>query len=92
MTVGGTPAILNAALKTLTFTPASGYVGAASIAVSIKDMVNGLTGPAAIALTVNAVNPSQTGPTAGEFGSDSGTDGFAVDWAGLAAAVEQLYT
>ena len=55
-------------------------------------MVNGLTGPAAIALTVNAVNPSQTGPTAGEFGNDSGTDGFAVDWAGLAAAVEQLYT
>jgi hypothetical protein len=92
MTVSGSLANLNAALNGLTLTPASGYVGAASMGVSIKDMGNGMTTPAAVALTVNAASPSQTGPTAAAFGYDSGTEGFSLDWAGVAAAVETLYT
>jgi hypothetical protein len=92
MTVGGTLANLNAALNGLTFTPAAGYVGAALINVSIENMTNGLTGSAAVALTVNAVSQSHSGPMTAQFGQDSGTAGFDVNWAGLLAAVEELYT
>jgi hypothetical protein len=101
MTLSGTVAALNAALNGLTFTPTSGYVGAASIAVSMKDMGNGLTSPSNVAVMVNAVNLAEVGPSVTGFGDNgdpaSGTihgspDDFAVSWAGLAAAVEHLYT
>jgi large repetitive protein len=101
MTLSGTVAALNAALNGLTFTPTSGYVGAASIAVSMEDMGNGLTSPSNVAVTVNAVNLAEVGPSVTGFGDNGGPASgtingspadFAVSWAGLAAAVEHLYT
>jgi hypothetical protein len=86
MTVSGTLANLNAALNGLTFTPASGYVGAASLAVAIKNMGNGLTASTNVNATVAAVKQAHAGPSA--KGTPADFDDF---WAGLAAAVEELY-
>jgi hypothetical protein len=67
----------------------------------MKDMGNGLTSPSNIAVSVDAVDSAHTGPAATGFGDNMGpTSGtltgapadFAVSWAGLAAAVEKLYT
>jgi subtilase family serine protease len=59
MTISGTLTSLNNALKNLTFTPTTGYTGAASIALSYTDVGNGLTASANIAVTVG----SGAGPT-----------------------------
>jgi hypothetical protein len=91
MTVSGTVAHLNAALNGLIFTPAAGYVGAASLAMSIEDMGNGLSGPGSIGLTVNAVSEPQTNPQSAGFDEGQESAGFASSWAGFAAAVEELY-
>jgi hypothetical protein len=54
VTVTGTLAKLNADLKGLVFTPTSGYAGAASIGLSIKDLGDQLTGSATININVNS--------------------------------------
>ncbi|HET6325081.1 MAG TPA: S53 family peptidase [Planctomycetaceae bacterium] len=54
VTVTGTIARLNAALNGLVFTPTSGYAGAASIGLSIKDLGDQLTGSATINIAVNS--------------------------------------
>jgi hypothetical protein len=87
---------LNAALNGLTFTPTSGYVGSASINVSMTDMGTGLTSPGNVGVTINAVGPSQAAPSIAWLGNGNGsiygeTDNFAASWAGLAAAIETLY-
>ena len=83
MTVSGTLAHLNAALNGLTFTPAAGYVGAASLGVSLENMGNGLTGSGGVGLTVNAVTPVAPARCRPMRPTDSGEAGFDVDWAGL---------
>jgi hypothetical protein len=52
-TVSGTLARLNAALNGLVFTPTSGYIGAASFTLLLKDVGNQLTGAATVNVTVN---------------------------------------
>lgn len=86
MTISGNLAHLNLALNGLTFTPAAGYVGDASIGFSIQNMANGLSGTGSVGLTVNAVTGSST-PDISETGSAH--SGF--EWAGFAAAVDDLY-
>ncbi len=54
VTVTGTVAKLNAALNGLVFTPTSGYAGAASIGLSIKDLADQLTGSATVNIAVNS--------------------------------------
>jgi hypothetical protein len=54
VTVTGTVARLNAALNGLVFTPTSGYAGAASIGLSIKDLGDQLTGSATVNIAVNS--------------------------------------
>jgi hypothetical protein len=61
VTVTGTVAKLNAALNGLVFTPTSGYAGAASIGLSIKDLGDQLIGSATINITVNS-KPTFTMP------------------------------
>jgi hypothetical protein len=60
-----------------------------------------MTASANVNATVNAVDQAHTGPSATTFGHhsapESGTTNgtaadFTVSWAGLAAAVEELYT
>jgi hypothetical protein len=66
MTISGTLTNLNSALKSLTFTPTSGYTGAASITLTYTDAGNGLTDSAGIAVTVGsgaAVATSGGSPT-----------------------------
>jgi hypothetical protein len=72
MKVSGTLASLNAALNGLTFTPTSRYVGAASIAVSLKDAGDNLTGSATIAVTVNKVSRAVKAADAIENGGERG--------------------
>jgi hypothetical protein len=71
MTVSGTLANLNSALNGLTFTPASRFVGSASISVSVLDVGDQLTGSASIAVTVNktgraAKTASREAPSGGD--------------------------
>ncbi len=53
VTVSGTLTKLNAALKGLVFTPTSGYVGAASFTLVLKNVASQLTGSATVNITVN---------------------------------------
>jgi hypothetical protein len=86
MTISGTVAHLNAALNGLTFTPAAGFVGNASLGLSLLNVGNGLSGGSSVGLTFNAVTGSATpGPSVTNGGnSDS-------HWAGFTAAVDELY-
>jgi hypothetical protein len=61
MTISGTLTSLNNALKNLTFTPTTGYTGAASIALSYTDVGNGLPASANIAVTVGSAGPTSVG-------------------------------
>jgi hypothetical protein len=92
LTVSGTLANLNAALNGLTFTPATGYVGSASMTVRIANPTTGLSNSSSVALTVNVVNQSHQGSAAGnsEHGGEAG--GYSSDWAGLVAALDELYS
>ena len=98
MTISGTLANLNNALKNLTFTPTTGYSGAASISLSYTDVGNGLTASATIAVTVGSgaaasagganTNPQVAGAPADSSGDDL-TDSQ-TKWAGLTAALEVM--
>jgi hypothetical protein len=102
MTISGTLASLNSALKNLTFTPTTGYTGSASIALSYTDVGNSLTASANIAITVGSVgaaskggsttNPQPavvTAPTSPGSSGDETTDSD-TQWVGFAAALQTL--
>lgn len=57
VTVTGSIANLNAALNGLTYKPTSGYTGADSLAISIKDSVDNLSGSGNVSISVSASNP-----------------------------------
>jgi len=63
MTVTGTLANLNAALSGLTYKPASGYTGSATLAISLFDSVDGLSASASVAFTIINSPPSITAPS-----------------------------
>jgi hypothetical protein len=63
MTVTGTLANLNAALSGLTYKPASGYTGSATLAISLFDSVDGLSASANVAFTIINSPPSITAPS-----------------------------
>jgi len=63
MTITGTLAHLNSALKNLTFTPQAGYQGAATISLNYTDEGNSLTASATIPVTVNSNTPAVEGDT-----------------------------
>ena len=86
MTISGTVAHLNAALNGLTFTPAAGYVGNASLGFSLLNTGNGLSGGGSVGLTFNAVTGSAAQAT-----SETGSASSNSDWAGFTAAVDELY-
>jgi hypothetical protein len=95
MTITGTLANLNNALKNLTFTPLTGYVGSASIAIGYTDLGNSLTASGAIQVTVGSSGPTSRGSqpqTAGTPTSSptSTSDDSQNQWAGFSAAVEIL--
>jgi hypothetical protein len=95
MTITGTLANLNNALKNLTFTPLTGYVGSASIAIGYSDLGNSLTASGAIQVTVGSSGPTSRGSqpqTAGTPTSSptSTSDDSQNQWAGFSAAVEIL--
>jgi hypothetical protein len=102
MTITGTLTNLNNALKNLTFTPTTGYTGAASIALGYTDVGNGLTAPANIAVTVGSggaasIGGSTTSPQTAVVSSPSSADSSGdettdsdTQWAGFAAALETL--
>jgi hypothetical protein len=98
MTITGTLANLNNAIKTLTFTPTTGYTGAATIALGYTDVGNGLTASTNIAVTVGtsatvatapsrSVTPSSLSTTSS---NDEGTSDSNTQWAGFSAAMETL--
>ena len=101
MTISGTLANLNNALKGLTFTPTTGYSGSASISLAYTDLGNSLTASATINLTVGSagatsvggstVNPqvSEAATPATSASSDDATDSE-TQWAGLSAALELM--
>jgi hypothetical protein len=60
MTVVGTLANLNAAINGLKFTPTSGYSGAASLSMALKDSGDSLTASATITISVK---PAVNGPS-----------------------------
>ena len=68
LTVSGTLANLNAALNGLIFTPATGYVGNASLAVTLANPTTGLSNSSGLALTVNAVSQSHQSSVGGNSG------------------------
>jgi Putative Ig domain len=86
MTISGTVAHLNAALNGLTFTPASGFVGNASLGFSLLNMADGLSGGGSVGLTFNAVTGS-----AAEATVETGSANSNSEWAGFSAAVDELY-
>ncbi len=95
MTITGTLANLNNALKNLTFTPLTGYVGSASIAIGYTDLGSSLTASGAIQVTVGSSGPtsrSSQPQTAGTLTSppNSTSDDTQNQWAGFSAAVEVL--
>ena len=61
-TVTGTLANLNAGLNGLVYTPTSGYAGAETLSLLLKDSQDNLSGSAAVAITVNAP-PKISAPT-----------------------------
>jgi Subtilase family len=102
MTISGTLTNLNNALKNLTFTPTTGYAGAASIGLSYTDAGNGLMASATIGVTVGPSGTTVRGssPTQPEVAAttttspvdssiDDSTDSQ-TQWAGFAAAVDTL--
>jgi hypothetical protein len=102
MTISGTLANLNHALKNLTFTPTSGYTGSASIALSYTDVGNSLTASANIAITVgtgaavssggSTTSPQTAVVTSSASPGSSGPETSDIDtqWAGFAAALQTL--
>src|SRR5262249_8714498 len=84
MTISGNLAHLNPALNGLTFTPAAGYLGDASLAFSLQNVGNGLSGVGSVGLTVSAVTGSVAGDT-----SETGSAHSNSDWAGFSAAVDE---
>jgi hypothetical protein len=99
MTISGTLANLNNALKNLTFTPTTGYTGAASISLSYTDAGNGLSANATISITVGsggaaAVGGPTSGPQVAETTTSPSTLNDPTDaqtqWAGFNAAMETL--
>lgn len=92
LTVSGTLANLNAALNGLIFTPTAGYVGNASLTVTLANPTTGLSNSSGLALTVNAVSQSHEGSAGGNSGHGGEAGGYSSDWAGLVAALDELYT
>jgi subtilase family serine protease len=98
MTLTGTLTNLNNAIKTLTFTPTTGYTGSATIALGYTDVGNGLTASANIAVTVGTSAAVATGPSGSvspsslttTSSSDDGTTDSDTQWAGFSAALETL--
>src|SRR5262249_31108436 len=98
MTISGTLASLNNALKNLTFTPLTGYVGSASIALSYTDVGNSLTASASIAITVGnaatvqggSTKPQVVGSVTSPPTNSSDDSDNQTQWAGFAAALETL--
>jgi hypothetical protein len=102
MTISGTLANLNHALKNLTFTPTTGYNGSASIALSYTDAGNSLTASANIAITVgtgaavsvggSATQPARAAMTSPASPGSGGDEATASDtqWSGFMAAMELL--
>ena len=86
MTISGTVAHLNAALSGLTFTPAAGYVGNASLGFSLLNTGNGLSGGGSVGLTFNVLTGSATQST-----SETRWVGSNAEWAGFTEAVDELY-
>ncbi len=92
LTVSGTLANLNAALNGLTFTPAAGYVGNASLTVTLANPTTGLSNSSSLGLTVNAVSQSHQSSVGCNSGHGGEAGGYSSDWAGLVAALDELYT
>ena len=84
LTVSGTLANLNAALNGLTFTPATGYVGNASLTVTLANPTTGLSNSGSLALTVNAVSQSHQSSVGGNSGHGGEAGGYSrrLGWAG----------
>jgi hypothetical protein len=70
VTVTGTLTSLNKALNGLVFTPTSGYAGAASIGLLIKDLGDQLTGSATVNVAVNS-KPAFTAPASASLNENS---------------------
>ena len=95
MTITGTLANLNNAIKNLTFTPSTGYVGSATISIGYTDVGNSLTASGTIQVTVGSAGPTSRGGSTSQPQSltsspSSTTDDTDSQWAGFSAAVEVL--
>ena len=98
VTVTGSIANLNAALNGLTYKPTSGYTGADSLAISIKDSVDNLSGSGNVSISVSASNPpSISAPTSAKaqigypivFSTANG-DGIVITDSSAGGNVEEL--
>ncbi len=106
MTLSGTLAALNNALKGLRFTAAPGFSESAAIDLSYTDLSNGLTASAAIAITIGNAAPmtvtaglqqTNLSPTSVGLRGAVGAQTTAIDlddvtdqWAGFAEALDVL--
>ena len=90
MTVKGTVANLNAALKGLLYTPKSGYKGSDSLKISVTDSADKLSGTTSIAITVGATSSITSSVSAADETDTTQQDDEATQWAGVVAALEAL--
>ncbi len=98
MTITGTLANLNNAIKNLTFTPLAGYTGSATISIGYTDEGNSLTASGTIQVTVGSsgatslggstTQPQKTGTLTSP--PNATTEDTDSQWTGFSAAVEIL--
>jgi hypothetical protein len=95
ITIQGTLANLNAALNGLVYAPATGYTGSDTLSVTINDAGDGLSGSASVAISVapkKTISLTSGAVVAGGNPALSSFDDDSNQWAGLAAAVNTLYS
>ena len=92
ITIEGTLANLNAALNGLVYAPASGYTGSDTLSVTINDASDGLSGSASVAITVTSKKGVSIAAVVGGNPALPSFDDDSNQWAGVAAAVNTLYS
>jgi hypothetical protein len=93
MTVTGTLANLNAALNDLLYTPKAGYTGSDTLAITVANSLDGLSGTADVFITISPKSVGGLFVTSNTpDDADLSPDDQANQWAGVSAAVDDLYS
>ncbi len=93
LTLTGSLTNLNNDLPTLVYTPTTGYLGADTLSLSVKDTTDQLINSASVSITVNPVAPTFKAPasvTVNENGSLTFSGGNAISVVDPSGTAEQL--